>query len=327
MGKQKRKSYRGVAAIAGLWVLSLLSAGCMEEERGPMLGFRQAAPKSADAVTVPDAFVYQVYDETLHEWTSELGSRAVRREGAEPLFNPCDAARMYWPEGHVYSFFAAGSASGEPDAGSIVFTREGNALSVRIFNPGHDKDYMAARSLFRSKTAGVEMDFCHLCARISSIRINPGAWLEWLEAKELDAVAELRLSGASISDADNADYVFSRRDGCVFEENAPDYRSSLFVSLESLSGVSAGLRSGGQTLPADYYAFPGRHSLKMSFRQLGYDGRELLPERILCGEFSVSAGESVALEVAPDPSGNTLGISVGYQVADWRNAGDYVEYE
>ena len=272
-------------------------------------------------------FCYAVYDESMRIWTSELGSMAVRSDGTENLYNPYDASRTYWPEGRVYSFFAAGCDGVVPEQGSCSFVREGADLTLEICNPGHDRDFLAAKAVNQGKTDGVSLDFKHAGARITSLNMKPEAWLAWLSKRGMSAVADLIISSVTISDAESQEYRFSRSGSTLFVEDSFDYRESPAVELDGLSGCSAGLRIRGTSLPVSYYTFPGMHTLKISFHAVGYGGNMLLGEKTLSGMFSVAAGESASLDVALDPVNDTLVIGLGLNVSNWQNGGNGIVNE
>lgn len=272
-------------------------------------------------------FSYAVYDESFRAWTSELGSRAVRSDGTDPDYFPYDASRTYWPEGHVYSFFAAGCDAVEPGEGACSFIRDGENVALELFNPDHDRDFLAARALNRSKVSGVSMEFRHVGAKLSSLNIKPDAWLAWLDSRELGTVADLIITSVKISDAESQEYRFSRTGTALFTEESFDYGSSPDVVAGALSGCSAGLRTKGTSLPVNYHTFPGRHRLSISFHAVTYSGAAVLGEKTLSGYFTIGQGESASVDVTLDPVNDTLEISLAFDVAAWENGGAGQVYE
>lgn len=316
MDKQKRNPDRGIVLLCRFSVVLALLCGCEKQEypQARAIRFLEKGTQSG--------FRYAVYDESLQVWTSELGSSAVRSDGTGNLYDPYDATRTYWPEGRVYSFFAAGCDGLIPDAGACSFVRDGQDLTLELFNPGHDRDFLAAKAVNQSKVDGISMEFRHAGARITNLNMKPEAWLGSLTEKGMAAVADLIISSVTITDAESQEYLFSRSGSSVFVEDCFDYRDCPAVEIGGLSGCSAGLRIKGTTLPVSYYTFPGTHTLSVSFHAVGYGGNTLLGEKTLSGVFSINAGESAALDIVLDPVNDALVIDLGFTISNWQNGGN-----
>lgn len=270
-------------------------------------------------------FHYLTYDYSLGSWSGELGGTAVRSGGPSGPFLPADASRVYWPEGKVYSFFAAGYNDAIPvneedvEFGTAVTLYSSGTTAILIIkNPGHNVDWLAAKALHQGKVDGIPLQFRHVCAKVSALNFNLEAYKTWIENRELD-IADIVSLSCTISDVDEQTFVYSADGGALFGREAFNYTSSPSHTLDGRRNLN--LAAGGSSANILYYAFPGAHILTMHIQAVDAQGNQVVDDRVLSGELSLPMGADCELNITVNPYVRDLGITVITSIAAWENGG------
>ena len=269
-------------------------------------------------------FNYLTYDFNLGSWSGVMGSTAICSEDGK--FRPSDAGVLYWPEGKTFSFFAVGYNENVPVPASAVEFGSGMMLYgsgssglLSLKNPGHDVDWLAAKSLYRSASESVSLQFRHVCARISRLRFDLTDYRDWIHARELD-VASIESMGCSLSDADEQVFVFSTDATSLFRKESWDYTSSASRSLDGRRNL--GLASGSCCVDLSYYAFPGLHRIQMRLRLRGSGGLPVIDDRQLSGEVLLPMGCDCELTIKVNPDDRPLDVRLSAVLPGWDQGGN-----
>lgn len=269
-------------------------------------------------------FRYLTYDYSLGSWSGELGALAVKG-GTVGQFFPADASRVYWPEGKVYSFYAASYNEKVPvDDEDVEFGTammiysSGTSAILLLKNPGHNVDWLAAKTLRQEKVAGIPLAFRHVCAKIGKLSFDLSGYKAWLDARELD-IKEIRLLYCTITDSDEQTYIYSPVSETLFSRESWDYLAS---PERMLSGEhDLGLSAGGTSFDVAYYAFPGRHALSMRIQTIDAGGNQCIDDRVLGGEVSLPMGAECEISVRINPDDRELTLEIVTGLASWEYVG------
>lgn len=319
-----------------LSILLMLLCGCSSElhQADVAVGEGPARIEFSSVKTAENAgdasmseFHYLTYDFNLGSWSGELGGMAVRSGESGP-FLPADASRVYWPEGKIYSFYAAGYNDAqqveEEDVEfgtAMMLYSSGTTAVLNIKNPRHNVDWMAAKVLHLEKTDGIPLQFKHVCAKVSELVFNLDAYKAWIEEKELD-IADIVSLSCTLSDADEQSYVYSSDNGSLFRRESADYTASPSHSIDGQRNLN--LASGGSSAGICYYAFPGKHTLTVHIQTVDADGRQVVDDRVLSGEVTLPMNSDCVLNIVVNPDARDLDVSVITTIAGWENGGSGV---
>jgi len=264
-------------------------------------------------------FHYLTYDHSLGSWSGELGSTAVL--GNDSFFYPSDAFKMYWPEGKTFSFYAVGfnesvavPASSVEFGSAMMLYSSGASGLLRLLNPGHDVDWLAAKTLHQEKTSGVTLVFRHVMAHICRLRFDLSEYKTWVLENELDIEA-LEFLDCSLSDVEEQSFIFSSDDNALFRKEGWDYRTSPYRVLDG--NRSLDIFQENACVDLSYYAFPGKHRLRIRLRLLDAGGNQVIDDRILSGELELTMGSDNELRIKIEPNDRPLDIQAVAILAGW----------
>ncbi|MBR5704050.1 MAG: hypothetical protein IKX45_07360 [Bacteroidales bacterium] len=270
-------------------------------------------------------FHYLTYDYSLGSWSGELGGMAVRNGDVSDPFLPADASRVYWPEGKIYSFYAAGYNDALPvdeedvEYGTAVMLYSSGTTSIlNIKNQKHNVDWMAAKVLHQEKIDGIPLQFRHIFAKVSTLNFNLESYKAWIEERELD-IADIVSLSCTLSDVDEQTYVFSPGAQTLFNRESFDYRAS--PAQEIAGRLNLNLSAGESSAEISYYAFPGKHMLTMHIQAVDVFGNQVVDDRVLSGEITLPMGADCNLDIVLNPDVRNLDISLGTSVAAWESGG------
>ena len=316
-------------------ILLLLLCGCTPAQEAvngsddgvgdlPVGFVRTKTPLDAGDAVMTE-FHYLTYDYGLGAWSGELGGLAQCGGDASALFLPADASRVYWPEGKIYSFYAAGynenATVQEADVEfgtSMILYNSGTSAILTLKNPGHNVDWMAAKDLRQSKIAGIPLSFKHVCPRISGVVFDVSGYREWIEARELD-VASIVSLWCTITDADEQTFIYSTGSGTLFARESQDYRSSPARGLDGRRDLV--MAENGTSFTTAYYAFPGMHTFSMRVQLLDIGGNQVIDDRILSGDITLPMNSDCELTVTVNPWDRDLEIRTNVSLVAWELGG------
>lgn len=316
-----------------LSILLILLCGCSpglrDDTCGPeddvrvVFGITKAPVGTGDADMT--GFRYLTYDHVLGSWSGELGGEAVRSGGPQGPFLPADASRVYWPEGRTYSFYAAGYndlvtvGEGDVEFGSAYTIYSSGASAIlTLKNPGHNVDWLAAKTPGQEKIDGIPLTFKHVCSRLGRLTIDLASYRQWLVGRELD-IADVKLIQCTLSDAAEQSYIFSSSTETMFNRESWDYTAAAAVSLSGER--SLGLENDGCSIDLGYYAFPGSHTLSLRIQTVDYLGNQCIDDRTLSGVVTLPMGADCELMLDIPPESRDLTIEVICGIAAWDSGG------
>ena len=270
-------------------------------------------------------FHYLTYDFNLGSWSGELGGMAVRGGNASGPFLPADASRMYWPEGKIYSFYAAGYNNTLPveeedvEFGTaMMLYSSGTTAVLNINNPHHNVDWMAAKVLHLEKVDGIPLQFRHVCAKVSELVFNLDAYKAWIEEKELD-IADIVSLSCTLSDVEEQTFVYASDNGSLFKRESFDYTSSPSYQIEGRRSLN--LAAGGSSAAVSYFTFPGRHTITVHIQAVDAFGDQVVDDRVLSGEVNLPMNSDCALNIVVNPDSRDLDVGVIVGIAGWEDGG------
>lgn len=282
------------------------------------------APEGSGDASISE-FHYLTYDFNLGSWSGELGGTAARSDASGRFF-PTDASRVYWPEGKIYSFYAAGYNDSLPveeeevEFGTaMMLYSSGTTATLNIKNPHHNVDWMAAKVLHQEKVDGIPLQFRHLCAKVSEISFDLQAYKAWIEEKELD-ITDIVSLGCTLSDADEQTYVFSSDSQTLFRRESSDYTESPAHGIDGYRSLN--LAAGGSSAGISYFAFPGRHRVTVHIRTVDARGVQVVDDRVLGGEVTLPMNSDCALNIVLTPDARDLDVEVISVIAGWEAGGN-----
>jgi len=314
-------------------VALLILCSCTAEPDGPVLSAdpvpfefgRTKAGSSADDARLPE-FHYLTYDHVTGNWSGEFGGVAMPAPGSADVYLPADAARVYWPEGKVCSFYAAAYNEKVPVSEedvefgvSMVLYSSGTSALLVLKNPGHNVDWLVARNLRQGKIRGIPLNFVHTGARIGRVSFDLSEYRSWAERRELD-FADIRLLSLTVSDADEQNYVFSASEGSLFNRDSYDYRASADHTL--LTDRLLGLWRGGDSFETSYYAFAGSHKLKLHIQAIDAEGNQVVDDRSFEADATLPMGADCELRIKILPDDRDLQLDVLFGIASWEAGGE-----
>ena len=313
----------------------LLLCGCTSELRQTQNLTAEAEPTRIEFRGVKSSegngdaglseFHYLTYDFNLGSWSGELGGTAVRGGNDSGPFFPADATRQYWPEGKIYSFYASGYNNAltyeEEDVEfgtAMMLYSSGTTATLSIKNRHHNVDWMAAKVLHQEKVDGIPLQFKHVCARVCELIFNLEAYKAWIEEKELD-ISDIVSVNCSLSDVDEQTYVFSSESQSLFRRESSDYTDSPLHQIDGRRSLN--LAAGGSSASISYYAFPGRHTIKIHIQAVDANGVQVVDDRVLSGEVDLPMNSDCSLNIVLNPDERKLGIAVMTSIAAWDSGG------
>ena len=281
------------------------------------------------AAAVDDAglteFHYLTYDHETGNWSGEFGGLALPDDESPGTFLPADASRVYWPEGKNYSFYAAGYNSnvsvGEDDVEfgtSMMLYSSGTSALLVLKNPGHNVDWMAAKTLRQEKIRGIPLNFRHIAARVRTVSFDLSEYLDWIRDRELD-IADIKLVTLDMTDADEQNYVFSPESGSLFTRQSYDYGSSASHML--MQDRMLGLVRGGDAFDVSYYAFAGIHSIALRVQTVDESGRQVIDDRSFSASLTLPMGGDCEIRIKILPDDRDLHLEVTFGIEDWQSGG------
>ncbi|MBP5567494.1 MAG: hypothetical protein J6X57_08440 [Bacteroidales bacterium] len=313
-----------------LFLLCACSSGLNDDRDYPAVDeptrieFRGAKNPESTGDASMSEFHYLTYDFNLGSWSGELGGTAVRSGNAGP-FLPADASRMYWPEGKIYSFYAAGyndalqvGAEDVEFGTAMMLYSSGTTAVLNIKNPHHNVDWMAAKVLHLEKVDGIPLQFKHVCARVSELSFNLEAYKAWIEEKELD-IADIVLLSCTLSDVDEQTYVYASDNASLFKRESSDYTSSPSHQIDGSRRLN--LTAGGSSAAISYFAFPGRHTITVHIQTVDSNGNQVVDDRVLSGEVNLPMNSDCALSIVINPNARDLEVGVITSAAGWEDGG------
>ncbi|MBR5924772.1 MAG: hypothetical protein IKZ60_04860 [Bacteroidales bacterium] len=304
-------------------LLSLFLCGCASEmiQTPVAFGVSRAPLEMGDASM--SEFHYLTYDYSLGSWSGELGGVAALEGNASSPFFPQDASRVYWPEGKVYSFYAAGFNDAVPvpeddvEFGiSYMMYSSGTTAVLNVRNPKHNVDWLAAKALNVEKTDGIPLTFKHIGAKISRITYDIADYRSWIEERELD-ITDIILAECTLTDVDEQTYIYSSDAGSVFRREYYDYSSSAARSFDGPGSLH--LSESGTSVEKSYYAFPGYHTLTVHVYAVDVMGNQVIDDRTICGELFLPMNKECELTIVVNPDCRDLEIRVNTSVCSWEN--------